>query len=115
MDKEKQIKRFQKKEYIFSKEEKQAADGWTCCAIGSRIQLERPDIIKDIGEAKIKMQKLLTPKAFLLGVKFNDKVDSDDVEGAERVFTKIQKLNIIFRDQDKYYFPWHRFPWKYLI
>ena len=109
MNKEKWIERFKEKAYDFTETEKNSAQGWTCCAVGSRIQLERPNLIPDMERSLVHMGKLLTPRARRLGQKFYDYVQENNVEQAEKTFYKIQNLKTIFRDQNKHYFWWSKF------
>lgn len=109
MNKEKWIERFQKKEYLFEEHEIESAKGWTCCAVGSRIQLEKPELIDDMKHHTISMKKLLTPRAFRLGQKFYDYVQDNKVEKAEEIFYKIQSLETIFRELNKHYYWWSKY------
>lgn len=109
MNKDLWIKRFEDKIHKFTDEEVKSAIGWTCCAVGSRIQLERPHLINDIGNKEIKLRKLLTPKALRLGVKFHEYVKDDNLEQAEKTFYKIQNLKTIFIEPNKHYFWWSKY------
>ncbi len=86
----------------FSRDAKDAAAGWTCCAIGCKIARENPDLDID----NISYKKLLTPKAYRLGRKFMDHVDNNNVTKAEKVYNQVQALDNIFRIEGKTYFPW---------
>lgn len=86
----------------FSGDAKEAARGWTCCAVGCRITEEKPDL--DLHN--ISMNKLLTPRAYRLGQKFYDYVNDNNVGKAEKCFNQIQDLDNIFRVDGKIYYPW---------
>lgn len=105
MDDESWKKSFEVKYQHFSMEARDAAQGWSCCAIGCRLQKERPEL----NIRSINMKKLLTPKAHRLGLKFFDHVRDNNVEKAEKTYNQIQELDNIFRVDGKQYFPWDRF------
>lgn len=109
MNKEEWIERFQKKEYGFTREEINSAFGWTCCAVGSRIQLEKPELIPDMLNHLVNMNTLLTPRARKLGQEFYNYVQEDKIEQAEKTFYKIQNLKTIFREPNKHYYWWSKF------
>jgi len=109
MNKKRWIERFQQKYYKFTDAEIDSARGWTCCAVGSRIQLEKPELIPIILNHDLMMDKLLTPKALRLGKKFYDAVRDNNVQEAERLFHQIQNLHTIFRDENKHYFWWSKY------
>ena len=102
MTKEEWKESFKLKYKHFTWDERDAAQGWTNCAIGCRLKEEFPDI--DI--KKSSMRKLLTPKAHRLGRKFFDYVDDNNVEKAEKTFNEIQLMDEIVRDENKTYHFW---------
>lgn len=109
MNKEKWVERFKKREYMFTNEERSSAKGWTCCAVGSRIQLEKPELIPDMLNHLVNTRELLTPKAFRLGQEFYNYVQEDKIKQVEKTFYKIQNLKTIFREPNKHYYWWSKF------
>lgn len=109
MNKEKWVERFKKREYMFTEEERSFAKGWTCCAVGSRIQLEKPELINDMSDGLVNMNTLLTPRARKLGQEFYNYVKEDKIKQAEKTFYKIQNLKTIFREPNKHYYWWSKF------
>jgi hypothetical protein len=103
------LERFNNKIEKFSTCENNDARGWSCCAVGSRIQLERPELIENITNKRIMLRKLLTPRAYYLGVKFYDAVTVNNVEKAEKIFNKIQSLDNIYRNPMIPYYPWSKY------
>lgn len=95
-------KSFEVKYRNFSMSEKDAANGWGCCAIGCRLTEDHPEI----STHGMSMQRLLTPRAYRLGQKFYDYVEDNNVEKAENVFNEIQSMKSILREEGKIYFPW---------
>jgi len=106
MNKEEWKQSFNLKYKRFTNDEKKDAYGWSGCAIGCRLEEESPEIHKM--KDKI-MNKLLTPKALRLGIKFYDYVRDDNVGKAEKTFNQIQELDNIIRVKCKRYYPWSKY------
>lgn len=87
---------------FFDSDAQDAASGWGCCAVGCRLQKEKKDFPLNDGS----MKKLLTPKAYRLGLKFNDHVSNYNVKKAEKVYNQIQKLDSLIRVKGKTYHFW---------
>ena len=99
MNKEQWIERFKDKDSEFSFSDWRSSVSWSCCAIGSRLQLEHNNIYKEIEKQNTGMRRLLTDQAYKLGHDFYKAVERNKVEEAEMIFNEIQDMPTILREE----------------
>ena len=85
-----------------------SAKSWGTCAVGSRLQVDNPQLARYFSELFMIEGDVDTPATFLtddarkLGNNFYDAVKTNDVELAEKYFNEIQNLSVVTKkDEEK--------------
>ena len=86
----------------FVKDDKESSANWGCCAVGSRLQIEKPSVAKQFQECyNFTVKRILTPEAFDLGMKFNHAVRRNKVKEADDLFKKIYALPRLLKTDEE--------------